>query len=136
MALEKGYKMQRCLGSGHFGDVYLANKRGRSFAIKKVVNTEQDIAKQEIKILKQVDHGFIIKYYDHFMENRILCIVLEYADKGTMEKAVKTHCNREKKCIGVLERLCDNTGPFHLCKNGFITSEIHLNSCIYENRHH
>merc|ERR1712223_783184 len=88
-------RMQRCLGSGHFGDVFLANKGGRSFAIKKVVNTEQNTAKQEIKILKQVDHKYIIKYYDHFMENRILCIVLEYADKGTMEKAVKTHSKKE-----------------------------------------
>ena len=95
MASEKGYRMQRCLGSGHFGDVYLANKGGRSFAIKKVVNTEQNTAKQEIKILKQVDHKYIIKYFDHFMENGILCIVLEYADKGTMEKAVKTHSKKE-----------------------------------------
>jgi len=95
MASEKGYKMYRCLGSGHFGDVYLANKGGRSFAIKKVVNTEQNTAQQEIKILKQVDHRFIIKYFDHFMENRVLCIVLEYADKGTMESAVKTHNKAE-----------------------------------------
>ena len=95
MASEKGYRMQRCLGSGHFGDVYLANKGGRSFAIKKVVNTEQNTAQQEIKILKQVDHKYIIKYFDHFMENGVLCIVLEYADKGTMEKAVKTHCKKE-----------------------------------------
>merc|ERR1711971_651088 len=62
---------------------------GESFAIKKAVNTERNAAQQEIKILKQVDHPKIIKYYDHFMEKNILCIVLEYADVGTMEKAVK-----------------------------------------------
>jgi len=95
MASQKGYRMQRCLGSGHFGEVFLANKGGRSFAIKKVVNTEQNTAQQEIKILKQVDHKYIIKYFDHFLENGILCIVLEYADKGTMEKAAKTHCKEE-----------------------------------------
>ena len=39
MASSRGYKMQRRLGSGHFGDVFLANKGGKSFAIKKVVNT-------------------------------------------------------------------------------------------------
>ena len=83
------YNIQKFLGSGHFGKVYLAEKGGKNFAIKKVVNTEQDTAEREIKILEQVDHNRIIKYYNHYMENNILCIVLEYADVGTMEKAVK-----------------------------------------------
>ena len=61
MASSRGYTMQRHLGSGHFGDVFLANKGGKSFAIKKVVNTERNTAQQEIKILKQVDNGNIIK---------------------------------------------------------------------------
>ena len=89
MASNNNYKIQKLLGSGHFGNVYLAEQGGKSFAIKKVVNTERNTAQQEIKILKQVDHENIIKYYDHFMENKVLCIVLEYADVGTMEKAVK-----------------------------------------------
>ena len=89
MASGSDYKIRKLLGSGHFGKVYLANNGGKSFAIKKVVNTERNTAHQEIKILKQVDHKYIIKYYDHFMEGKILCIVLEYADVGTMEKAVK-----------------------------------------------
>jgi len=113
MASQKGYKMQRCLGSGHFGDVYLANKGGRSFAIKKVVNTEQNTAQQEIKILKQVDHEFIIKYFDHFMEDGVLCIVLEYADKGTMETAVKTHCNREYNIWRTIRHLSSALAYLH-----------------------
>ena len=83
------YKIQKFLGSGHFGNVYLAKKGGKNFAIKKVVNTEQGTAEREIKILEQVDHNRIIKYYNHYMENSILCIVLEYADVGTMENYVK-----------------------------------------------
>ena len=89
MASNNNYRIQKLLGSGHFGNVYLAEQGGKSFAIKKVVNTERNTAQQEIKILKQVDHGYIIKYYDHYMENKVLCIVLEYADVGTMENAVK-----------------------------------------------
>jgi len=113
MASEKGYRMQRCLGSGHFGDVFLANKGGRSFAIKKVVNTEQNTAQQEIKILKQVDHEYIIKYFDHFMENGVLCIVLEYADKGTMEKAVKTHSKEEYNIWRTIRHLSSALAYLH-----------------------
>ena len=89
MATNNNYTIENLLGCGHFGEVYKAKKDGKSFAIKKVVNTERNTAHQEIKILKQVNHKYIIKYYDHFMEGKILCIVLEYADVGTMEKAVK-----------------------------------------------
>ena len=91
MASASDYKIHKLLGSGHFGNVYLAEMEGKNFAIKKVVNTdsERNTAQQEIKILKQVDNGNIIKYYDHFMEKNVLCIVLEYADWGTLERAVK-----------------------------------------------
>ena len=100
MATNNNYTIENLLGSGHFGKVYKAKKGGKTFAIKKVVNTERNTAQQEIKILKQVDHDKIIKYYDHFMENKVLCIVLEYADVGTMEKAVKNKEVRlEEYCI-------------------------------------
>ena len=89
MATNNNYTIVNLLGSGHFGEVYKAKKGGKTFAIKKVVNTERNTAHQEIKILKQVDNENIIKYYDHYMEGKILCIVLEYADWGTLERAVK-----------------------------------------------
>jgi NIMA (never in mitosis gene a)-related kinase len=93
------YDIKRFLGSGHFGDVYLAKDGGRCYAVKKVVNTEQDTAKQEIRILRSVDHPRIIKYHDHYMERKVLCIVLEYADKGTFEKQVKANLSKEEWCV-------------------------------------
>ena len=113
MASGSDYKIQKLLGSGHFGNVYLADKGGKSFAIKKVVNTERNTAQQEIKILKQVDHEYIIKYYDHFMENNILCIVLEYADVGTLEKLVKTHNKEEHSVWRAIDHLSDALAYLH-----------------------
>ena len=83
------YDIKRRLGRGYFGEVYLAIKAGRCYAIKKVVNTEYNTAQQEIRILQEVNHPCIIKYYGHYMERNILCIVLEYADKGTLEQRVR-----------------------------------------------
>ena len=113
MASNNNYRIQKLLGSGHFGNVYLAEQGGKSFAIKKVVNTERNTAQQEIKILKQVDHEHIIKYYDHFMENNTLCIVLEYADVGTLEKLVKTHNKEEHSVWRAIDHLSDALAYLH-----------------------
>ena len=48
----------------------------------------------------------------------------------------KIRCDADEKCIGVLDRSCDNSGPFHLCKKGFITSKKYRSSCIYKKKIH
>ena len=34
----------------------------------------------QVKILKNINHDNIIKYYDSFINKRKLCIIMEYAD--------------------------------------------------------
>ena len=83
------YKITKCLGSGSFGQVFLANKKGKCFAVKKILTSERNTARQEIRILKQVEHKHILKFYGHYKEENTICMVLEYANKGTMEKVVR-----------------------------------------------
>ena len=90
MASEGEYKISKLLGSGRFGQVFLANKKGKCFAVKKVSTRERNRARQEIWILKEVEHRHILKYHGHFKEKNMICMVLEYADKGTIEKFVGT----------------------------------------------
>jgi len=81
------YEIVRELGRGSFGSVVHAIKNGNNYAIKKVENT-CPTAKSEIEVLKKVEHKSIIKYYGHYFDESKICIVLEYADLGTMEKHV------------------------------------------------
>jgi len=86
------YEIVRQLGRGSFGSVVHAIKNGINYAIKKVENT-CPTAKSEIEVLKTVQHGYIIKYYGHYWDEissreKNICIILEYADVGTMEKFV------------------------------------------------
>jgi serine/threonine protein kinase len=85
-----GYQLKYSLGSGSFGEVFLAEKDGTKFAIKKVRNADPT-ASQEIKILSSVSHSNIIKYFGHYLDRGMMCIVLEYADIGTLEKHTKTY---------------------------------------------
>ena len=82
-----GYEIKRSLGSVSFGEVFLAKKGRHCYTIKKVKNTDST-AKQEIKILRSVSHPRIINYFGHYWERGMMCIVLEYADKGTFENLV------------------------------------------------
>ena len=82
------FKITKSLGSGSFGQVFLANKKGKCFAVKKISTSERNTARQEIRILKEVEHKHILKYHGHYKEENTICMVLEYANKGTMEKVV------------------------------------------------
>ena len=98
------YEFKEKLGSGNFGDVFLATEKasGNKFAIKTVDNTENSNSTVlEVSILKKTNHEHIIKYYESFYNlSGKLCIVLEYADFGTFEaKITNGRCNTEEYCV-------------------------------------
>lgn len=43
----------------------------------------------EIKILSNLDHANIIKYYESFVYKRHLCIITEYAENGDLQRKIK-----------------------------------------------
>ena len=93
-----GYEIKRSLGSGSFGEVFHAKKAGHCYAVKKVRNTDPT-ARQEIRILSSVKHPHIIKYFEHYMEGRMMCIVLEYADQGTFNSRWSRETRTKKSSV-------------------------------------
>ena len=62
----------------------------------------------------------------------VRCQILFYYP-STFQSRLTGHALTFKK--GIYEELCDNTGPFHLCKKGFMKSRKYNTSCVFEKPH-
>ena len=90
------YKRKRNLGTGGFAtvDLCIVNNGTIPFeeqtlvAVKRIEDVENITrAKEEAKILLKLDHRFIIKYLDNFIDSSgHFCIVMEYCEAGTLRE--------------------------------------------------
>ena len=77
------------LFTGAYGEAVLyRRKEDDSQVILKKVNVlelnkeERQAVVNEIKILRMLDHPHIVSYYDHFEEDGVMMIEMEFADGG------------------------------------------------------
>ena len=85
------------LGQGAFGKVFKEKIGGVTCAVKRIKNFDQE-AMKEVVTLVQLDSKYIIRLRGFLLEDRDrqLCIIMEYADRGTFAdfvvgEALKTH---------------------------------------------
>ena len=85
------YKIIEKIGKGSFGIVYKAKKINEPliYVIKQIsLNGLTDFqinqVKTEAKILSLIKSNYVVKYYDSFLENGDLNIVMEYCDNGDL----------------------------------------------------
>jgi serine/threonine protein kinase len=72
---------EKKLGKGSFGEVYLAEKDGKKFAVKISNLSEERESLKEVEVLKKVKGpSFFIEFIDHFSSRGNFYIVLELAD--------------------------------------------------------
>lgn len=87
------FKIINELGKGSYGVVYKvkSNKDDQIYVVKKIElknlkPKNKKEAFQEVQLLRQLNHHHMIKYYNSFIENNSLFIVMEYAEGGDLQQ--------------------------------------------------
>ena len=97
----KDFEVLNKLGQGSFGTVFkVRRKADKNLYVMKIINISQMDRRgqhesiNEVKILASLDSPYIVKYYDSFVEDKKLHIVMEYCDKGDLSQAIRNQMGR------------------------------------------
>ena len=89
----KGYEIKERIGKGGCGSVYLAQKEKNTYAIKKINDLTKDEIEYYQKILNalfNIKSEYVIKYYESFIENDCLYIVMECGGNTDLNNLLKS----------------------------------------------
>ena len=85
------YEVLRIAGRGAYGTAYLARRKadGREVILKQVPIEQLNSADRqsiltEIKVLSMLHHPNVIEYYENFLQDKAMMIVMEFAAGGTL----------------------------------------------------
>eukprot|EP00438_Fugacium_kawagutii_P019326 Skav202377 [mRNA] locus=scaffold1406:206375:207886:+ [translate_table: standard] len=97
------YKRIRVVGKGSFGCCWLVkNEAGEQCILKEIdVSTMSDQLRAEtateVAVLSKLRHPFIIQYREAFLDRSLLCIVMDFAERGDLHSVIE----RQKKSGGL-----------------------------------
>ncbi|KAM6281980.1 serine/threonine-protein kinase Nek11 [Porphyrio hochstetteri] len=99
--IARRYTIERKLGNGSFGSVYLVSdrkaKQGEELKVLKEISigalkpNETVEANLEAQLLSKLDHPAIVKFYASFVERDSFCIITEYCEGGDLDFKIQEY---------------------------------------------
>ncbi|KAK3269615.1 Fatty acid 2-hydroxylase [Cymbomonas tetramitiformis] len=92
------FVVQNTISKGSFGTVFRVTRKadGKIYALKQVdlagmSKADREEAIDEARVLANLNSKYVIKYYDCFIDGKILNIVMMYASGGTIHSKLQAH---------------------------------------------
>ncbi|XP_065525254.1 serine/threonine-protein kinase Nek11 isoform X2 [Lathamus discolor] len=99
--IARRYTIERKLGNGSFGSVYLVSdrkaKQGEELKVLKAISVgdlkpnETVEANLEAQLLSKLDHPAIVRFYASFVERDGFCIITEYCEGGDLDFKIQEY---------------------------------------------
>lgn len=93
----RDFDILEVLGKGSYGVVHRVKRKadGRSYVLKRIAlsglsRREQQDAINEVRLLAVVSSPHVTRYYDSFIEDSQLHIIMELAENGTLHHRLKS----------------------------------------------
>jgi NIMA (never in mitosis gene a)-related kinase len=97
------YETKKVVGEGSFGKAILCKRKVDSkmciikqISMQKLSSKEAILTEQEATLLRRLQHPNIVTFWESFVSNRMLHIVMEFADGGDLDQYVKSHAKSRK----------------------------------------
>lgn len=109
----ENYTEGKPIAAGNYGSVSIVkcNRTGVQYGMKRVnwtnkTKAQQQESRNEVEVMRRLDHPNIVRFIDAFVENNYLHIVMEYADAMDLEKyLVDKLRRREAVAEGTIMRI-------------------------------
>jgi NIMA (never in mitosis gene a)-related kinase 1/4/5 len=109
----KNYEILMKIGQGSFGTVFKVRRRFdrqifvmKQIKIQSLSKKHQQESLHEVTILSSLSCPYIVKYFDSFVENSTLHIVMEYCEKGDLSQILKKKSLPESKVWKYFTQAC------------------------------
>ena len=97
MSIIDEYESLEVIGKGSFGTVRRVRHKDGQILVRKEIeytsmtSQERNHIISELRILRELDHPHIVKYYrhDHIPEKKMIHIYMEYCEGGDLAKVIK-----------------------------------------------
>jgi NIMA (never in mitosis gene a)-related kinase len=123
------YELGRKLGQGAMGSVHLARRKsdGELLALKTVAvssSHDRELAANEISILRSLQHTNIVSFYDSFVHQDEIVLVMQYCAGGDLADLIA-----QKRSSG--DRIPDAHVRSMLCQLASALAHVHANRVVH-----
>eukprot|EP00928_Gymnodinium_smaydae_P080856 TRINITY_DN64476_c0_g1_i1.p1 TRINITY_DN64476_c0_g1~~TRINITY_DN64476_c0_g1_i1.p1 ORF type:complete len:881 (+),score=227.84 TRINITY_DN64476_c0_g1_i1:93-2735(+) len=123
---QRSYELERVLGEGTYGKVWLAVHRetGATRAIKMIAKDGYGIHDIEVERLQRLDHPNIVKLYEYYTDSTSVHLVMDYCSGGELHDALKKRRSPfpEDFCAHVLRQIM--LAVAHIHRHGIVHLDL------------